>query len=192
MRTMRCVRSVSSCHTCRNRCGRYRSGSRPPTTQCDASQSSIVSQEPCQLHADTTAVPVTLPAPVDPTYLLVVLECRRGLTLCRVVVVLLPRMMAPAGIIPNERKTSYDMRRIIELVVDEGSWFEIGTCRALRSFLPPRETIAFSRFGFPSFLFVAERGSDRWLSPGFLLTGPFWGRSLICGLARLNGYPVGM
>jgi hypothetical protein len=133
MRTMRCVRSVSSCHTCRNRCGRYRSGSRPPTTQCDASQSSIVSQEPCQLHADTTAVPVTLPAPVDPTYLLVVLECRRGLTLCRVVVVLLPRMMAPAGIIPNERKTSYDMRRIIELVVDEGSWFEIGTCRALPS-----------------------------------------------------------
>jgi acetyl-CoA carboxylase carboxyltransferase component len=30
------------------------------------------------------------------------------------------------AIIPNERKTSYDMRRIIELVVDKDSWFETG------------------------------------------------------------------
>ena len=50
-------------------------------------------------------------------------------------------------IIPNERKTSYDMRTIISLVADKDSWFEIG---------------------------------------------PFWGRSLICGLVRLNGYPVGI
>jgi hypothetical protein len=53
---------------------------------------------------------------------------------------------ALSTIIPNERKKSYDMRRILQLVFDHDSWFEIG---------------------------------------------PFWGRSLICGLARLDGYAVG-
>ena len=33
---------------------------------------------------------------------------------------------ALSSIIPNERKTSYDMRRILQLVFDRDSWFEIG------------------------------------------------------------------
>ena len=49
--------------------------------------------------------------------------------------------------IPRERRRSYDVRRILNMVVDTGSFFEIG---------------------------------------------PKYGRPLVAGLARLNGYPVGV
>src|SRR5207248_2239288 len=51
------------------------------------------------------------------------------------------------GIIPRERRRTYDARKMVRLVVDEGSFFEIGR---------------------------------------------LWGRSLITGFARLDGWPVGV
>jgi acetyl/propionyl-CoA carboxylase alpha subunit/acetyl-CoA carboxylase carboxyltransferase component len=50
-------------------------------------------------------------------------------------------------IIPRKRTTTFDIRRTIELLVDKGSWFEIG---------------------------------------------PLWGIDQVVGLARFNGYPVGI
>ncbi len=52
-----------------------------------------------------------------------------------------------SSLIPRERRRGYDARRLVELVVDRGSWFELGAG---------------------------------------------WGRSVVTGLARLDGYPVGV
>jgi acetyl-CoA carboxylase carboxyltransferase component len=49
--------------------------------------------------------------------------------------------------IPRKRERMYDARKIIKVVVDSDSWFEIG---------------------------------------------PLWGRTAICGLARIGGFPVGI
>jgi acetyl-CoA carboxylase carboxyltransferase component len=51
------------------------------------------------------------------------------------------------SIVPRERRRSYDVRRILDLVLDRGSFFEIA---------------------------------------------PYYGRPLVAGLARLDGYPVGV
>ncbi len=51
------------------------------------------------------------------------------------------------SVIPRDRRRSYDVRKIISMVLDRGSFFEIG---------------------------------------------PYYGRPLVTGLARLNGYPVGV
>lgn len=51
------------------------------------------------------------------------------------------------SIVPRKRERMFSMRRVISIVVDEGSWFEIG---------------------------------------------PLWGRTAICGLARLGGKPIGI
>lgn len=51
------------------------------------------------------------------------------------------------NIIPKRRQRSYQVREILELVLDQGSWFEIG-----------------------------QR----------------WGEGAVCGLGRLNGYPIGI
>lgn len=51
------------------------------------------------------------------------------------------------SIVPRDRRKSYDVRRILRMVLDRDSFFEIG---------------------------------------------PKYGRPVVCGLARLNGYPVGV
>lgn len=51
------------------------------------------------------------------------------------------------SIVPRSRRRVYDIRRVLELIVDRGSWFELT---------------------------------------------PFYGGSLVTGLARLDGYPVGI
>jgi acetyl-CoA carboxylase carboxyltransferase component len=57
------------------------------------------------------------------------------------------REEALLAIIPRERRRVYDARKLLSLILDRGSFFEIG---------------------------------------------PRWGRSLVTGLARLDGYPVGV